>query len=139
MAKSSYILIPVSNKGTKFNLTQTVNFNQGDTGYWSAPATGGNKCQLGDLIWFYSGKNDQDPEDNCILGIGSVTKIVDPILDEDTHTAMRQVWEGDWSNRKILIFKMLPLLKKDKLSYNQLLENFSNGKQMCNGSYRMKV
>jgi hypothetical protein len=140
MSKASYILVPISNRGTKFNLSQTVKFDEGDVGYWSSPGgSQGDKCQVGDQIWFYAGKNDQDPEENCIQGIGTITKIVDPVLDEDVHTAMRQAWEGDWSKRKILVFKLLPLLEKDKLTYNQLLKIFSSGDRMANGSYRMKV
>jgi hypothetical protein len=137
MSKASFILIPVSNDDLKDNMAKTV--ADRDVGYWTAPAgSNGDKVQLGDQIWFIGGKNQQGQEDNCVQYIGNVTNIIDPETDPEIHSAMASVWEGDWSNRKIIIFRNLPVLSKDLMSYSEVCELFDYTR-LKNGATRVNL
>ena len=137
--KASYNLYPVANDMAKENLVRTVDFTK-SVGYWSAPAFGaggGDKTAVGDQVWFYGGTREQLPTENCIQGIGNITEIIEP--GTPLHAAMSNVWSGDWSDRRIVVFKLLSVLPKDKLTYDELCLLFSKGKRMKNGSYRVAI
>jgi hypothetical protein len=136
--KASYNLFPVSNPDTKENLSRTINFEK-STGYWTVPGTSGNLTMIGDQAWFYAGKNDQSPNDNCIIGIGNIIDLIQP--NTSLHQAMTVPWVGDYSDRAIIILELLPLLPKDKMTYDELVALFRknpNAKVMANGSLRVK-
>jgi hypothetical protein len=83
-------------------------------------------------------KNEQDENANCVIGIGNVTRVVDSKIDPDLHEAMRSAWTGDWSDRKIVVFRVIPLLAKDSLTYSELCDLFGY-KRLKNGSVRVKL
>jgi hypothetical protein len=125
MSKLSYIIVPVAAEETKINIKKTIDENRG-IGYWTCPQGGmGDKTMIGDQIWFVNGKNEQAFTENAVRYIGNITQIVDPIKDGDLHQSLSMSWEGDWSNRKIAIFRLLPILKKDLLTYDQVCELFN--------------
>jgi hypothetical protein len=136
--KASYNLFHVSSENAKINLSRTVDFDKG-VGYWTVPSKGGDATMVGDQAWFYSGKNDQGPTENCILGIANIIDLVEP--GTALHRAMCTPWMEDYSDRAIIILELLPLLAKDKLTYDELVVLFRkdiNAKVMANCDYRVK-
>jgi len=137
MSKASFIIVPVSNDDIKENIIKTV--ANRDVGYWTAPAgSNGDSVLVGDQIWFVGGKNEQPDTENCIRTIGNITRIIDPTEQPDIHAALSGSWSGDWSDRKILVFRLLPLMSKDKLTYDEVCTLF-NYKRLKNGSVRVKL
>lgn len=110
-----------------------------DVGYWCTPAgANGDATVKGDQIWFLGGKNEQNPEDNCVLIIGNVTEVINRDENPDIFDAYANVWGGDWSSRKIVIFRVMPILDKDKLTYKEVCDLFGY-KGLKNGSVRVKI
>ena len=136
--KASYNLFHVAGEDSKINFSRTIDFGK-STGYWTVPATGGNATMVGDQAWFYGGKNDQDPTENCILAIANIVGLIQP--GTALHRAMCTPWMKDYSDRTIIILELLPLLAKDKLTYDELVVLFRKSptaKVMANGDYRVK-
>lgn len=135
--KASFIIVPVSNDDLKVNMDRTV-FSR-DIGYWCTPSgTNGDSVMIGDQIWFVGGKNEQDETENSVMIIGNITNIVDRESQPEIFHAMSSVWNGDWSDRKIVVFRILPVLEKDKLTYDEVCQLFGY-KRLKNGSVRVKI
>lgn len=128
LSKSSYILVPITNETAEKNLNSSF---YGDDGFWCAPVNG---AAIGDEIWFYRSKSDVLSKSNAMIKRGAVIRI-HPVGTVE-QISMSSTWDGDWKSRDVIVIKQLPVLEKDKLSYDDICDLFGYDR-MRNGAIRV--